>query len=174
MQTTQIAGNWGSELCHYAMPDLSTPVHTPRVSVIMPIRDHRGLALDSVSSWVNAQTCVPELFEVIVILDETVTQLENSLRSLLRQHDRLLTVSTPNEMKQYDIGARQASGEYLFFSEPHCLAAPTTVVEIMTYFKTQPFDGFCAKSLPICRNRIAALEYRMFEEGWQIWSQEGH
>jgi len=156
------------------MPDPFNSLLTPCVSVILPMRDHRGFGVDAVTSWANAQTSDPQMFEIIVILDDTVKPLEHALQALLRPQDRLIAVPASDEIAQYDLGARQARGEYLFFTEPHCLAAPNAVTEIIAYFQTHTDDGFCAQSLPICRNRIADMEFRMFEEGWNTWSQEGH
>lgn len=150
------------------------PPARPIVSVIVPISDHRGLALEAVTSWVNTQRCQADDFEVIVVIDETCQALEQALRALLRPHDVLLSVTGMNEIEQYHLGAMRTRGDYLFFTEPHCLAAPDAVTEIITYFQTHAEDGFCAASLPICRNRIALMEWRMFEEGWQIWSQDDH
>ena len=146
----------------------------PCISVILPMSDHRGLAMAAVASWAKEQTGDQNIFEIVIVLDETCQPLEAYLRPMLRPHDVLLIVNRQNEIEQYHHGAMHAHGEYLFFTEPHCLAASDAITEMRRYVQTHSDDGFCAQSTPICRNRIAAMELRMFEEGWQTWSQEGH
>jgi hypothetical protein len=77
-------------------------------------------------------------------------------------------------MEQYDIGARQAKGRYLFFTEPHCIAEPETVSEMIQYINTRSFDGFCARTRPLCTSSIAKMVSRIFEELFIEWSQEDH
>lgn len=145
----------------------------PLISIVMTMADHRGWAMDAVKSWAASQQCHGDLFEIILILDATVRMLEPRLRPMLRHHDKLLIAETTDEIKQYDAGARQANGEFLFFTEPHCMALPDTVTEIIRQIQASNADGFCAHTIAVCRNRLAQMESRMFESGFAIWSQPG-
>jgi len=145
----------------------------PLVSVILSMEDHRGLAIDSARSWIESQDSEPHLFEVILVIDHGSQDLESPLRKILRPHDRLITTKSRNKIEQYDIGARQAGGEFLFFTEPHCFAAPDAVTEIIRTFQTGGLDGFCVRSISINRNRLARMEGRMYEEGFREWSRDG-
>ena len=143
----------------------------PMVSVILPMEDHRGMAIKAIESWVVKQRCPPEDFELIVLIDDSLRDLEHPVRELLRPHDQLIKQSAHNEMEQYDFGATQSKGEILLFTEPHCEAEPETISEVIHYFKTTSLDGLCARSTPVCRNRIGQMESRMYTDGFAEWSQ---
>jgi len=145
----------------------------PLVSVILSMEDHRGFAIDSARSWIEAQDSEPHLFEVILVIDHGCQNLKTPLRRILRPHDRLISTDSRNEIEQYDIGARQACGEFLFFTEPHCFAEPDAITEIIRTFRTGDLDGFCVRSVSLNRNRLARMESRMYEEGFREWSREG-
>jgi hypothetical protein len=146
----------------------------PLVSVIMPMKDHRGIALQAVESWVRLQRCNPNDFEVILIIDDSMNALASALKPLLRSHDAILNLNTTIETEQYDYAARRAQGEYLFFTESHCMAEPDAISETIAYIQTHSLDGFCAHDVPICPNRIAKVEAKMFAQGFQEWSKEDH
>lgn len=137
------------------------------------MQDHRGLAIEAVKSWIEAQDSEPHLFEVILVIDHGSQDLENPLRKILRPHDRLITADSCNEIEQYDIGARQARGEFLFFTEPHCFAEPDAITEIIRTFRSDGLDGFCVRSISLNRNRLAEMESRMYEEGFREWCRDG-
>ncbi len=145
----------------------------PVVSVIVPMEDHRGLGLQAVASWTAQQRCVPEAFELIVLTDVTTAGLEDSIRALLRPQDRLVRYDGNNEMDQYHHGAGIACGEILLFTEPHCIAEPEAVGELIEHFRTRAIDAACGRSEPICDNAIAVAEKEMFEEGFVEWSRPG-
>ena len=140
----------------------------PLVSVILPMQEHRGLGLDSLKSWIHAQQGDPARFEVIVLLDETVQAFAPALRHICRSQDIICSVKTLNVMEQYDLGAKQARGRYLFFTEPHCLVESDAVTEIVRYFETHTEEGCFADSIAICRTQLASFETKlMFEAGVQ-------
>jgi len=153
-----------------ALSDFSTPI----VSVIVPMRDHRGIAIEAVESWVKKQRCNPDDFEVILIIDDTTRQLEGAFRRMLRPHDQLIIHMADSYMEQYDVGARYAKGEFLFFAEPHCIAEPEAISEMLYYISSRSYDGFCARTTPICTNSIAQTFSRIFEERFEEWSREDH
>ncbi len=156
-----------------AVLEVATDTHAgqPRISVILPMEDHRGLGIEAIESWVNEQRCDPQDFELIVIVDSATRALEPAIRARLRPIDRLVHLPTRNEMQAYDAGARLARGEYLLLSEPHCLAEPQAIAEAIHFFRTHPHAGFCPRTIPIYANAVGAMEARMYEEGFAGWSQ---
>lgn len=160
--------------CEYPLSKEYNIPQAPLVSVIISMNDHRGLWQKAVTSWTMEQSANNQLYEVIIILDDTCRHLENKIRPLLRGHDTLTVEKGIDEMSQYDRGARIAKGDFIFFTEPHCYAMTDTVAEIIAYFKEHGDDGFCANSSPVCENRIAQMEFLSFSEGWKTWSQEGN
>jgi predicted dehydrogenase len=146
----------------------------PRVSIIMPLEDHRGMGIRAVKSWTAGQRCDPRLFELIVVIDANTEYLEAAIRALLRPGDRLVTYTAANEMEQYHRGAQLANGDILFFTEPHCLAEPDNISETIRFLKDTHFDGFCGQTTPLCHNRIARMESRMYDRGFAEWAKPGN
>jgi hypothetical protein len=138
---------------------------SPRVSVIIPLDDDRGLALRSVQSWVAGQRCDPSLFEVIALTGPGQRALEPAIRALLRPNDRLLCLETDNGMELSCQGAEAARGDILFFTDGHCVAEPDNVAETIAFLDDdERIDGFYGSATSINPNEIARMEGLAFQE----------
>ena len=146
----------------------------PKLSVIMPMEDHRGLGQRAVESWTLGQRCALGDFELIVLIDRHTKDIEDGIRRVLRPQDQLIYADMENEMAQYHHGATLARSEVLLFTEPHCIAEPQAVDEINKFFANENADGLCVRSTPIADNRIAEMESRMYDEGFADWSRPDH
>jgi predicted dehydrogenase len=151
----------------------SSPVDAskPKMTVILPMEDHRGLGSQAIESWVHHQRCDPDDFELIIITDARTREREAEFSSLLRPSDTLIHREAANEMDQYHIGAKLAKGQYLLFTEPHCVAEPQAISEAIRFFETRDLDGFCPRSVPLLTNDISRMESRMYEDGFIGWSR---
>ncbi len=143
------------------------------VSVIVALPDHRGLAIECVESWVREQTYPRERFEVIVVSDGSDPALDSRVKELLGPGDQMICHATTNESLLYDIGAREATGKLLFITEPHCIAEPECLEELVSFFAIHDYDGACCRSVGICPNVIARMEQRFFEAGFRTFSRQG-
>jgi predicted dehydrogenase len=146
----------------------------PDVSVIVPLADHRGYALDSIRSWVDDQTLAGSRFEVIALSDGSEPALDDEVGALLREQDRLVRRDGVEEIELYDIGARAARGRLLLFAEPHCEAEPQCLEELLGFMERTDFDGACCRTVSASANPIARMEERLFDEGFREWSRPGH
>ncbi len=141
----------------------------PIVSVIIPMEDHRGLAVKTVSSWID-QDIDPALYELIIVVRANIGEVKDSIRAMLRPQDRLIEHES-DETEQYDIAARAAKSDVLFFTEPHCLASKSLVSEAMDYMQTHDVTGFCLHSRHIASNDVGKMEARFFDEGFLEWAE---
>ena len=145
----------------------------PHFSVVFPLPDHRGLALDAVASWTRAQTYPRDRFELVLLSDGSEPELDDKIRALLGPGDRLIVHGTDNESLLYDLGAREARGRWLLFSEPHCIAEPQCLAELADYLATHAVDGACLRSIGISPTRMAQLEEGQFEIGFAQFGRPG-
>jgi predicted dehydrogenase len=162
-----------ADLTHRAISPVSPMCQGPIVSVILPMKDHRGLSQKAVASWTSAQRCAGSDFELIVITERSTFDLEPQVTPLLRAQDRLVRYDTSNELEQYHHGATLGRGDILLFTEPHVVAEPETIAELLKFFRTEKADGACGRTSPICSNAMAAAESSMYEEGFVEWSKPG-
>jgi predicted dehydrogenase len=149
------------------------PRREPVVSVIMTMEDDQGIGRRAVQSWTAGQRCESEAFELIILLDAHTRDLEAGLAALLRPHDRLVRADAANEIELYHRGATLARGDILFFTEAHCTAEAEAVAEIIRFFERSEADGLCGRTIPEWRTAMAALESRMYDDGFREWSQPG-
>jgi predicted dehydrogenase len=145
----------------------------PAVSVIVPLPDHRGRALECVRSWLE-QSIGGESYELLVMADGSEPELERRVRPLLRPDDRMITEAGAHEARLYGLGASAARSELLLFTEPHCIAEPRALDELLRFLATSDYDGACLRSVSISPTPMARMEGRFFDEGFAEWSKEGH
>ncbi|MCI0682817.1 MAG: Gfo/Idh/MocA family oxidoreductase [Gemmataceae bacterium] len=150
-----------------------TPSAAPVFSIVIPLPDHRGLALDCVASWTQGQTYPRDRFELILLTNSREPDLDDRLRTILGPLDHLLVRDTDDETLLYDIGARQARGRWILFSEPHCIAEPQCLAELAEYLEAHAVDGACLRSTGITPNWAALLEERQYEQGFADFGRAG-
>ena len=146
-------------------------------SVILPLPDHRGHALESVQSWAHAQSLPADRYETIVVGDGSNPRLERQVRASLRPHDRFLMGPQDDEIALYDLGARAASGRWIVFSEAHCLGDARCLKELLRYLLATGSDGAACRSVSLSENHLSRMEARTFEQvsrlrlGPEHWSK---
>lgn len=145
----------------------------PDFSVIIPLPDHRGLAMQCVASFAQQQTLPRDRYELILLSDGAEPALDERLRQLLGPDDQLHVHATDNETLLYDMGARRARGKMLLFSEPHCIAEPQCLAELAQYLATHAVDGACLRSVGIAPNWMARLEEKQYNQGFAEFSRAG-
>jgi predicted dehydrogenase len=144
------------------------------LSVILPLPDHRGHAAASVRSWVMEQTVDDWRCEVVVLSDGSDPALEEEIQALLRDGDRLIRDDGAHEIELYDLGARAARGRLLLFTEPHCVAEPQCVEELLDFMQHTDFDGACCRTVAASSNAVARMEQRVYDDGFREWSRPGN
>jgi predicted dehydrogenase len=155
-------------------PPAAQPAGGPDVSVVLVLPDHRGWAERAVASWLDEQTLPADRYELIVVSDGADPDLETRLERLLRPQDRLLRRPGAHEIVLYDVGARAAQAPTLLFTEPHCVAEPECLDEVLGYLERTRYDGACLRSVGVSSNEPARLEERYFDQGFRESSREGH
>lgn len=145
----------------------------PELSVIVPLLDHRGLAIECVESWVREQTYPRDHFEVVVVTDGSDPALDKRVKELLGSGDRMIHHATTNLFLLYNVGALAARGRLLFFTESHCIAQPECLEEVVRFLVTDDYDGACCTSVYICPNVLARMGERFFEAGFRTFLRQG-
>lgn len=158
------------------MDNLSNPTTraTPKVSVITTLQFPRHRPLECLLSWTKGQEFPQDEIELIVVANGRRRSLENEVRGILRPQDQMVTVDTTNEMQLYDVGGRTARGEWLMFTEPHCIAEPDCLRALLDHVIPRNLAGACVRTLPTEETSpVARMEARMYLEDAATWTQEG-
>jgi hypothetical protein len=128
--------------------------------VIIPLEEHRGHAVRCVRAWAEQKDFPREQFELVIASppDYPPAELEE-LRSLLARHDRFLQLAHDHDMDLCAEAAEVASGEWLFFTESHCLPEPWTLARADEAARLNPeWAGFSCRSVPITGNLLSKIE----------------
>ncbi|MCW5772325.1 MAG: hypothetical protein KIT16_11860 [Rhodospirillaceae bacterium] len=127
----------------------------PRLSVILPLDDHRGFALAAVKSWSAAQDVPRERFEIVVLTNGADPALHEKVSALLAPHDQMIVAPGANLMALYKLGAERARGEVLLITEGHCEAEPGVVRATWAHFAA---GGEAAVGLGCFSRSVTPLE----------------
>lgn len=110
-------------------------------SIIIPLENNRTHWYESIASWSRRQTHPRSRYEVIVVSSRDNSALEDEVRKLLLSHDSIVRCPSTNEYMLYDFAARQAKGQFLFFTEAHCVGADDCLAELSNFLSTRDLAG---------------------------------
>ena len=96
----------------------------PLITVVYPLFDIRGSAVDALRTWTQKQTLSRALYCVHVLFSEERGPIPHTLLEVLADGDRLLHVPDGNDAAMWNAGAAQARTPWLVLVEGHSLADP--------------------------------------------------
>jgi hypothetical protein len=134
----------------------------PTLSVVVPLYDTRGCARAAVTSWLR-QDFPAAAYELLVAGGPRMRSLGESLRPLLRPHDRLVVCRTDHEASLYAAGADAAAGRILVFTEAHVIARKTALARTAEFVETTGDAAACLGSWGIIRGPVGRMEQTQYE-----------
>jgi glycosyltransferase involved in cell wall biosynthesis len=153
------------------------PTHIPHptVSIVMPVQRHRGKLLEALAAW-SSQDYPREKLEFVIASTGQEPQLDLQVEAYFRQahapRGGLAYIKTDNEIAQYAYAARYARGEWLMFTEPHCLPQSDCLRELIGNLIERDLVGGCGRTLSDHNtNRYARIEERVYLDDFPVWSQ---
>jgi hypothetical protein len=155
-------------------------VSCPQISIVIPLPDHRGHALEGIRSWLEQSNSAASC-QVIVVHDGREPELEQVVGELLRPHDLLIAVPDGSLHDCYNAGAHAAAADLLLFTESHVKAERDCVEQILLRMKVDDLDVAALASGGINESRFAAQEQTIYEEaladrisgGWNLCTVRG-
>ncbi len=145
-------------------------------SVIVTLCDNRGQLEECISSWTQRQTFARHRFEVIAVGARREADAARAIMPLLRRPRQSASIRRPdNEMQLFELGAGQAQGTWLFFTEAHCAAEADCLAQLSAFLQAhRQYVGACVRSADDGnRHPLASAEARWYREGFAQWSQQG-
>lgn len=159
---------------------LETDHPTLPILVVIPLSDHRGIAELCVRSWTQNQDCSADDFQLAIISNRETRSLGETLRPLLRPHDKLIHSDLPmaemgqGDMEEYVIGIDSSDSEWIFLTEPHCEVPSDIVTELKKFFATSEAAGFCTGCIDKIESPWGHMEALYSEIGFDDWKEEGN
>ncbi|MFN2386926.1 MAG: hypothetical protein ABR576_11700 [Thermoanaerobaculia bacterium] len=144
------------------MPQTPPPAAArPLLSVVLPLLDERGLALECIGGWAREKAEVP--LQLLVVSDGRRPALERRARGLLGPEDAFL-LQEGGEAAMYDRACRAAWADLLLLTEAHCLPSPGAARSLVRFFDERAAEAAWLESGHLSPNRFARLEERLVEE----------
>lgn len=137
-----------------------------RFSVVMLLPDARGIAERSVRSWTSEQDFARDRFELIVVANGSEPRVESRIAPLLGASDGLLQFPNAHRAELYDRGARAARGEFVVFTEAHCLAAPQFLSAMDKFLGASGAPAAFADLTGLYSGALSRLEGRSTLDGY--------
>lgn len=149
----------------------------PTVSIVMPVQRHHGNLPAAIEAW-SSQDYPLDQLELIFVSNGREPNIDAFVRSRLAAakspRGDVVYIKTDNEMAQYAFATRYARGEWLLFTEPHCLPQRDCVSELIGGLVSQDMVGGCVRTLSDnSTNRNSRIEERIYAEDFAVWSAAG-
>ena len=133
----------------------------PALSVIVPLVDPRGLALDCIAAWTRQRDAR--------IASSWWWWASRPWTSLPPSADCCAPPTgssrrRPQRGRAYNAGVAAAGADLLVLTESHCLPEPDTAAELLRSFAATDFDAACLGTLHLSPNRLARQEERLHEQ----------
>jgi hypothetical protein len=140
-----------------------------RFSIVMLLPDARGVAERSVRSWTTDQDFAHEQFELIAVSNGSEPDLDGRVSPLLRKADSLLQFPNATRTELYDAGACAARGEFVIFTESHCVVEPSCLSVMDRFLRSSGLPAACSRTRPLDCDALGRLDARCFEEGLALY-----
>jgi hypothetical protein len=134
----------------------------PLISVIIPLEYHRGQWDQCWRKW-QTQTLPKNQYETILVVPPDFPE-RDKLPALLGPQDRLEYSNENHDIGLCAMGATRARGQFLFFTESHCLPESDVLEKCLEAFTTRPESvAFSCQSVRITHNQLSTAEADMYD-----------
>jgi len=144
----------------------------PRFSIVVPCIEHRGMAEPCLAGWLAQEQFPGEGFELLWVSDAAHDDVADWVAGQLRGQDRLLRSAGSNRSELYDAGARAARGEFVVFTESHCVPEPDFLIELDRRLQSERLDVACCRSMPTAYNALAVADADAFEGSYRLFRRD--
>lgn len=147
------------------MVGVNEPTRRLDVSVIVPVEFHRGLAVECIQGWANSQTYPRERYQIVIAAPHTLdASISSRIQDYLQPWDRLDYFPFHHDMPLVTQAAYLADGDWLLFTESHCLPEPNALSHLLETAAAHPdWAGFSSATAPITHNLLSEIEAEIYD-----------
>jgi hypothetical protein len=142
------------------------------LSVLVPLIDPRGDAIDHLRTWTHEQTLPRERYQLVITSAGEDPDVEDQVAEMLAPHDRLERVPGANVFALWHAAAAKADTPWLLLTENHCEADPACLATVVDALESDPeVDALTMEHGHITENRAGELAAQWFERVYEDWSR---
>ena len=117
---------------------------------------------------------MPDSFEIVALAPGEDAGLEQSVRPLLRGHDRWIVAPGRDEYELFNLGAKEGAGEFVFVTEAHCVPEQDCIAAMLEELDRTGAPGIRGTSVPEAQGGLAVLERDAFQDALRIEEDPEH
>ena len=139
---------------------------TRKISVIIPLEYHRGLALECIRNWAKHQDYPRDGYQILIGAPAEFDAWELSeIEKLLQPWDRIVHSRHDHDMTLIEEIAKLANSELLLFSESHCVPQGDALSYLIEVADTRPqWAAFSAPTLGMTHNLLSEIECDIYSQ----------
>jgi hypothetical protein len=146
----------------------------PELSVVIPLTDARGEAVDHLRTWTHNQTLARWRYQVVLVSDGVDPAGDRAVAALLESHDVLETAPGAGLIELYNTAARLAAAPWLLFTENHCEAEADCLEQALEGIETNPnLEAASIEHGHLTPAVVGELGARWFDEVYEEWFSPG-
>jgi hypothetical protein len=145
---------------------------SPLLTIVFPIFDVRGDAVERIRPWTEQQDLDPDRYRVFVVASAETGLDEVRLRKVLRHSDVIVRIPAVGRDADYwNAGARAAKTPWILFVEAHGCPEPNSLSALAAWIDANPDGEACNFSIKnLDHHRAAKLLKRWFAETHASWA----
>ena len=149
---------------------MAAKVSRGEISVLIPLQDARGDAVEHLRTWTHGQTLPRERYQVALASDGEDPAGDRAVAELLENHDVLETVPGANLIELYNTAAGSASAPWLLFTENHCEGEADCLERALEAIEASPdLEAASIEHGHLTPAVVGQLGARWFDEVYEEW-----
>jgi len=143
---------------------------TPEISVVIPLTDARGDAVEHLRTWTHEQTLTRSDFEVVIVSDGAEPAIDREVAALLQPHDRFEVAPGTSMIDLWNRAAGLATSNWLLFTENHVRAEDDCIEKALEGIRAHPdLDAASIDHGHLTPAPVGKLGARWFDEVYEEW-----
>jgi hypothetical protein len=142
----------------------------PELSIVIPLTDARGDAVDHLRTWTHGQTHGRDLFQIVIASDGQQPVVDREVAAVLQPHDRFEVAAGASMIELWNRAVELADSDWLLFTENHVHAEPDCVEKALAGISANAgLDAASIEHGHIIPADTGELGARWFDEVYGEW-----
>jgi hypothetical protein len=146
----------------------------PELSLLVPLEDARGDAVEHLRTWTHEQSLPRERYQVVITSTGEDPEGDERVKGLLADHDVFERIPGADLIELWDAAVARADSDWVVLTENHCEADPACLASVARTIESDgDHDALTLDHGHITSNAVSELGSRWFEQVYEEWDQPG-